>query len=174
MIFMWLPLHCNRDRLIYRVIIFRVHQFRLKGLLAIKEPRMKSQENLAAVKEAYAAFGRGDIPLVLEMMAEDVHWTTPGPRDLVPFAGEFKGRPAVAEYFTSLAATEETLAFEPHEFIVQGELVVACVFYRARVRATGRIYETETVHIFRFYNGRVIGFREYLDTALMAAAYKAA
>jgi uncharacterized protein len=135
---------------------------------------MMKQENLAAVKGAYGAFKRGDIPTVLSIMAEDIEWTTPGPKDVVPFVGRFKGRDAVAKFFEALATHEEIVTFEPHEFIVDGDVVVAGVYYKARVKSTGRIYEGETVHVFRFRNGKVASFREYLDTVQMAAAYKAA
>ena len=135
---------------------------------------MMKQENLAAVKGAYEAFKRGDIQTVLSIMAKDIEWTTPGQKDLVPFVGQFKGRRAVAKFFNALAANEDVVAFEPHEFIVDGNTVVAGVYYKARVKSTGRTYEGETVHVFRFRNGKVVNFREYLDTVRMASAYKAA
>jgi uncharacterized protein len=135
---------------------------------------MIENENLAAVKKAYEAFKRGDIPSVLSIMTDDIEWTTPGEKEQIPLVGQIKGRPAVAKFFEALAANEEVLAFEPHEFIVDRNMVTAGVYYRARVKSTGRTYEGETVHVFRFRNGKVASFKEYLDTVQMAAAYKAA
>jgi uncharacterized protein len=132
---------------------------------------MNTKENLAAVKSAYEAFKRGDIPSVLEMLTEDVHWISPGQKEVVPYVGQFKGKAAVATFFADLASSEDVLAFEPHEFVSEGDVVVACIFYRARVKTTGRIYEGEGVHMFRFYKGKIVSFREFLDTAVVAAAY---
>jgi uncharacterized protein len=135
---------------------------------------MKKHENLTAVKKAYKAFKRDDIQTVLSIMDDDVEWTTPGKKDLVPFVGQFKGRDAVAKFFEALAANEEVLAFEPHQFIADGDVVAAGVHYKGRVKATGRTYEGETVHVFRFRNCKVASFKEYLDTVMMASAYRAA
>jgi uncharacterized protein len=135
---------------------------------------MTEHDNLAAVKGAYGAFRRGDIQSVLAIMDEDVDWITPGQKEVVPFVGHFKGRPAVAEFFDSLSENEDVLAFEPREFLVDGDTVVAGVHYRARVKRTGLTYEGEAVHLFRFRNGKVASFKEYIDTVAMASAYRAA
>jgi ketosteroid isomerase-like protein len=39
---------------------------------------MDTQENMRVVKELYAAFGRGDVPGVAKLLAEDVIWRLPG------------------------------------------------------------------------------------------------
>ena len=39
---------------------------------------MSDQQNLQIVKDAYAAFGRRDIPTVLKALTDDVEWTIPG------------------------------------------------------------------------------------------------
>ena len=133
---------------------------------------MTANENVAKVKEAYEAFKRGNIQAVLATLADDIDWITPGPQDVIPFVGHFKGRAAVAKFFESLAASEEVLAFEPHDFVSEGDSVVACLRYRARVKKTGREYEDEGIHFFQFRDGKIAKFREYLDTALMASAYR--
>ena len=133
---------------------------------------MTAKENVAKVKEAYEAFKKGNIQAVLATMAEDIDWFTPGPNELIPFVGHYKGRSAVAKFFESLAASEEVLAFEPHDFVSEGDSVVACLRYRARVRKTGKEYEDEGVHIFHFRDGKIAKFREYLNTWLMAEAYR--
>jgi hypothetical protein len=48
--------------------------------------------NIEAVKSAYAAFGKGDIPGVLEILSPEVEWTIVGPPSVIPYAGHHKGR----------------------------------------------------------------------------------
>ena len=77
-------------------------------------------------------------------------------------------------YAAEFVLDSRMLAFEPHQFIADRDLVAAGVSYKARVKSTGRTYEGETVHVFRFHNGKVVSFKENLDTVMMASAYKAA
>jgi ketosteroid isomerase-like protein len=134
---------------------------------------MANQDNTKLVQEGYAAFSRGDVQAVLNMMADDVVWVTPGPRDILHMAGERHGRAQVAEFFSTLNEAEEVERFDPHEFIAQGDKVVALVSYRSRVRATGRTIETELAHVFTLRNGKIAEFREFFDTAVAVAAFQA-
>ena len=47
---------------------------------------MSEQTNVEVVHQAYAAFGRGDIPAVLSALTDDVEWTLQGP-PVIPWAG---------------------------------------------------------------------------------------
>jgi uncharacterized protein len=134
---------------------------------------MAEQENVRTVQEIYAAFGRGDIPALLNAVADDVEWSIAGTPD-VPHAGKRRGREEVAQFFPVLAATEEFEQFEPREFIAQGDQVVALGHLRSQVKATGRTYEQEWAQIWTLRDGKVTRLRTYEDTAAEAAAYRAA
>ena len=135
---------------------------------------MAEQENVKTVQEAYAAFGRGDIPAVLGLLSEDVSWTIPGPGDVVPFAGQYDGREGVGRFFAALGGAESVERFEPGEFIAQGDKVVVLGRYAGRIRANGQADEIEFVHVFTVRDGKIKSFRQYNDTAATVAAYRAA
>ena len=86
---------------------------------------MSEAENTQIAKDAYAAFGRGDIPAVLGVMTDDIEWVFPGPAEVLPNAGTFTGKEAVGAWFGTLDATVEFQVFEPREFIAQGDKLVA-------------------------------------------------
>jgi ketosteroid isomerase-like protein len=126
--------------------------------------------NTDRVLAMYAAFGRGDVRVILEGLAPDVTWTVPGPIS-IPIYGTRTGRAQVAEFFKALS---ENLAFEefsPREFIAQGERVIVFGYERAKTLPAGRIYESEWAHVFTFKNGQVLAFREYSDTAQVLQAF---
>jgi ketosteroid isomerase-like protein len=135
---------------------------------------MAEQDNVQTIKEAYAAFERGDIPSLLNMVSEDVEWHIPGPSDIVPFAGEFRGREGVGRFFAALGGAEDVEIFEPQEFIAQGDKVVVVGRYRGRVKANGQADDIEFVHIFTVRDRRITNYRQYNDTAQTVAAYSAA
>ena len=62
---------------------------------------MSEQQNLDVVQHVYAAFGRGDIEGIIDLMDPQVCWITPGPPDM-PSAGTRYGHAAVREFFDTL------------------------------------------------------------------------
>lgn len=132
---------------------------------------MAENENIRIIKDAYAAFGRGDIPALLAMLTNDVKWYLPGPSS-VPAAGTYVGPAQVAEFFTKLGQSDEVLAFEPRSYFADGNTVVVIGRYSARVRATGRTTDFEWVHVFTMRDACVAGWEEFYDTLEVSKAYQ--
>lgn len=131
---------------------------------------MSDQANLAIMKDAYAAFGRGEIDAVLSVHDPNTELEIAGPTD-IPWAGHFRGHDGVRKYFAAIEAEAEIDAFEPHAFLAEGDNVVVLGFEKLRSKRTGRSYETHWVHAFILANGKIVKFREYCDTATVAAAF---
>ena len=51
---------------------------------------MSERTNTEVVQQGYEAFGRGDIPALLQFLTVDVEWTQQGP-SVVPFSGTRHG-----------------------------------------------------------------------------------
>jgi ketosteroid isomerase-like protein len=132
---------------------------------------MSEQENVQTVKAAYAAFKRGDIPALLNLLVEDVTWIQPGPAATIATAGERHGRQQVAQYFALVNETFEVEEFEPQEFIAAGDRVVVLGRYRRRVKAMGRADESDWVHVFTVREGKITTHQAYADTAATLAAF---
>jgi ketosteroid isomerase-like protein len=56
---------------------------------------MSLEENAQTAQEGYAAFGRGDVPAILELLTDDIEWIEPGPPDVIPAAGTYRGKEEV-------------------------------------------------------------------------------
>lgn len=133
---------------------------------------MSEAQNTKVVQDAYAAFGRGDIPALLGYMTDDVQWQPViGTGKHVPFAGERRGKAAVAEFFKIVGETEDFQQFEPREFVAQGDKVVALGHYRAMTKSTGRTFDSPFVMVFTLRDGKVAAFREFTDSAAVNAAF---
>lgn len=133
---------------------------------------MSGQSNAEVVQNLFAAFGRADIPGVLELLADDVVWAFPGPT-VIPFAGERHGHAGATEFFTALGGAVEFERFEVRELVAQGDKVVALGFERGRARASGRTFENHWALVFTVRAGRVTHFRSYEDTAALVEAFRA-
>jgi ketosteroid isomerase-like protein len=129
--------------------------------------------NTETVQKIYAAFGRGDLPAILEHLAESVEWEYGGSPDDVPWLLPRRGREGAAQFFGSLAALEFQ-RFETKTLLEGSGMVVALIDIEATVKANGRrIRETDEVHIFHFDGaGRVVKFRHRVDTAQHRAAFR--
>ncbi len=121
------------------------------------------------VQSLFDAFGRGDIPFILERVSPECRWTTPGLA--VPYAGTYRGRDGAAQFFTRLAEAEEFLAFEPRQFFADGERVIALGYEKCRVRRTGKEASTEWAMLFRVQNGHVVEYQSWYDTEAYASAH---
>jgi uncharacterized protein len=133
---------------------------------------VSTDENTRLAQSAYEAFGRGDMPALAEVMADDIEWVNPGDPDIDPNAGTFKGKEAVLGWFGGLASTLDFTTFEPREFIAQDDKVVSLVYAEATVRNTGRAFVNHEAHVWTFRDGKLARFQTYLDTAATAAAHR--
>ncbi len=129
---------------------------------------MSEQQNLEIVRQGYDAFGRGDIPALLDLLDPQVTWVTPGPADL-PTAGSRRGHAAVGEFFQSLASLMDVLRMEPREFIAQGDRVVVVGDDEVRVKATGATLTGRWTHLFTVREGKVVAFEEMSDVSPIVA-----
>jgi ketosteroid isomerase-like protein len=84
---------------------------------------MNEQQNTDLVKDAYAAYARGDLESVLSCMTPQVEWELPAVPGL-SFTGKRTGCDQVAEYFRLAAEKQAMREFTPKQFIAQGNKVV--------------------------------------------------
>lgn len=121
---------------------------------------------IEAVKQIYAAFGRDDVPAILERLAEDVQWEY-GYRDhVVPWLEPRAGRAGAAAFFQAAHTELEFLNFAVTHVVGDASVVVALIDLDARVRKTGKvIQERGEAHIWHFdAAGRIHRFRHGADT----------
>jgi uncharacterized protein len=125
---------------------------------------------IETVQQIYAAFGRGDVPAILERLADDVEWeyaTGPNP---IPWLQPLKGRVEVPKFFEALFSNVEITRFEVGKIFGDTSTVVDLVNLEYTARATGRkVVEVDEVHVWHFNDaGQVQRFRHRADTWLQA------
>jgi ketosteroid isomerase-like protein len=131
---------------------------------------MSEHDNLDVVRVAYMAFRDRNFDALRNCLAEDVKWFAIGPPELIPTAGTRYGRDQVEQYFLTLDAREEIQSFEPEEFVVEEDKVVAMGSLVRRVDATGSLLRSPWVHVFILRKGKISDFRSFYDTAAAVSA----
>jgi len=126
---------------------------------------MSELDNLKVVRDAYLAYRERNFDALRNCLAEDVRWFAIGPPDVIPTAGTRYGRDQVEQYFETLAGMEAIQSFEPDEFIVEGDKVVAIGDLERHVDSTGSVIPSPWVHVYILRNGKISDFRSFYDTA---------
>ena len=132
---------------------------------------MSAEENKRTVRSIFEAFGRGDVPGVLQHVSEDVSWKAPGP-EVVPYFGDRRGHAGAVEFFTQLGTNVNFEQFEPGAFVAEGDRVVVLGRERGHVGRTGKTFDNEWALVFQFDGGgKVASFQCYENTAAIAEAF---
>jgi ketosteroid isomerase-like protein len=130
--------------------------------------------HIETIQKIYAAFGRGDIPGILEHIAEDLHAfsVVADASPEIPWHLKITKKRDVPKFFQALAAECDFSLFEPHAFAQGGDHVYATISFDVTFKRNGKkVSFRDAIHRFTFKNGRVIEWRGTEDTALTREAY---
>lgn len=121
-------------------------------------------ENVALLNRIYERYAAGDIKPLLDALAEDVEWESPGPLDALPWAGGCCGREAFATRLGQIGVAVRFVSITLERMIAQDDWVVTLAHYELEARATGIRQTYPKVDIFQLREGRIVRFREFYDT----------
>ena len=131
---------------------------------------MSENVNTQFVQRAYRNVETGDIASLLDQLAEDVLWELPEMAN-VPFAGTWRGRQQVRQFFDILAEAQDVVEFQPEDFFEKGNIVVVLGHFTMQVKATGNASRSAWVHVWTIDGNSVTRVREYVDTLAVSRAY---
>jgi ketosteroid isomerase-like protein len=118
-----------------------------------------SDQNLAVVRGAYESFGRGDIPAVLAVLADDVEWSAAP--TVLPHGVKVGSRDEVGSFFQGLGSTWSDFSVDVKDFLTNGDHV--CVVGRADGNLGGTRTGYGFVHYWTLRDGVCVRFDEYVD-----------
>jgi len=144
----------------------------VRSIRSIRQPqnRVSADASLALVRQAWEHIAAGDFEALLEIFADDIDWIIPDMPN-VPFAGRWRGRNGVQQFFRVVAEVQETLEFTPDQFLAQSETVVVLGRFSNRVKATGKRSNSEWVQVWTARDGKLVKMQEYVDTLAVSSAF---
>lgn len=120
-----------------------------------------SEQDVAILRTAYAAFNRGNVAAVLEAFDEQIEWTEPGggkaPR------GTFHGPASVAsDVFATIPEQFDEFQARPERFIDAGDgRVVVTGSFRGRTR-DGQALDAPFAHVWQMRDDKATRFEHYV------------
>lgn len=132
--------------------------------------------NLSSVQSIYEAFGKGDVPTILDLLADDVEWEVWEDNSAVaagvPWMLPRHGKAEVVKFFEAAGAMD-IVDLQVLNMMEGGNQVAVEFILEANLPTFGGgHYRDEELHLWTFNDdGKVTRLRHYTDTAKHIAAY---
>ena len=122
--------------------------------------------NVQTLKSVYAEADNGNVDGVLAAFAPDIEWREADGHPYQPDGRPWVGVDAVrTNLFDNLADEWDGFTVTPRAYHDAGDTVVVECRYTGVHNATGKRLDAQACHVWRFDNGKVTGFQQYVDTA---------
>lgn len=113
-----------------------------------------------ALREAYAALNRNDIPGFVSVFDPQIERIEPSD---FPQGGTYHGLEAVKEHVVKGRGTWAEGSCEPEQFIVAGDKVVVLAHVHVRLKDETEWREGRVADVYTFRNGKAIQYRTFFD-----------
>jgi uncharacterized protein len=134
---------------------------------------MNEKKNTEIIRKAYQYMLEGEIQSFLNLFADDIEWELPEMEN-VPFAGKWKGREGVGQFFKTILDLQDIIKFEPREYFAEGDSVVVLGHFLMRIKSAGKEFGSKWAHVWTVKNDKISYFYEFVDTAVVSKAHTAA
>lgn len=118
------------------------------------------EQRIAILRDAYAAFNRGDITAAVQSFDPDIDWSEPAE---FPRGGSYKGREAAKQYLTNSRASVAEVISEPEQFIPAGDRIVVFVYARVRPKNSTQWQEVRLADVYLFRDSTPIQMKAFAD-----------
>ena len=125
----------------------------------MEQPQVSNQF-IAELREAYAAFNRGDIDSALKPFDSRIEWSEPAE---FPGGGTYHGVDGVKRYLTQSKAGIAEGTSQPEQFVVAGNRVVVLVHVRVRRKGSETWHERRIADVYTVKDGKAIQMRAFVD-----------
>lgn len=128
--------------------------------------------NTETIAALYEAFGQGNIPFIVENVAETFTWTDPSDPAIVPYGGTHVGRDGFLYFFQQLGGQTQTTHWSVENYAADGDVVFATGQHGITVPKTGKNDLTHWAMRWQFAGGQVVAGESFYDTAGVAEAFR--
>lgn len=114
------------------------------------------------LRNAYAAFNRGDIDAAVRLLDPSIEWIEPAE---FPGGGAYHGVEGAKRYLMQSRASAAEVISEPEKFIFAGNRIVVFVHARVLPKNSNAWQETRLADVYTFENGRVTHIHAFVSRA---------
>lgn len=129
----------------------------------------ESSDAVSIVKRCYVGWSAGDIPAILNCLSDDCVYALNVPQDVLEFAGEHTGKPAIEQCLTAMLREFSYLAIAVDSLVANDGAARAQIVYYYRHNDSGQRLDGRLRHVWTLAAGRVVRLEEFHDVALLKA-----
>jgi len=115
---------------------------------------------IATLRDAYAAFNRGNIDAAVQGFDAQIEWIEPAE---FPGGGVYHGRDGVKHYLTQSRAAWTEGSSEPEQFITAGNRIVVLVHARVRPKGSNDWQDVRLADVYTVRGGKIVQMRAFAD-----------
>jgi ketosteroid isomerase-like protein len=122
--------------------------------------------NRALIEKIYDAFGKGDVPTVLNAFDPKIEWSEAEGNPYEMSGKAWVGGEAVTQnLFVRLAEEWDGFTVTPRTYHDAGDSVVVEGRYTGKHKSTGKSIDMQFCHVWTLSGGKATRFQQYCDTA---------
>jgi ketosteroid isomerase-like protein len=165
------------DMMLLRIVLLRQIEMRRQSAISIVvavrlcgcfEPQKQTtmeesshlQQTITALREAYAAFNRGDMDAAVASLDPQIEWIEPAE---FPGGGTYHGRDAAKGYLKQSRAAWSEVVSDPERFITAGDRVIVFVYARVRPKGGKEWQEVRLADVYTVRDGKLVAMRAFAD-----------
>jgi uncharacterized protein len=120
----------------------------------------RTEQRISILRDAYAAFNRGDIDAAVQSLNPNIEWCEPTE---FPGGGSYHGREGAKQYLTNSRASVAEVISEPEQFIPAGDRMVVFVYARVRPKDSATWQEVRLADVYLFRDLTPIQMKAFAD-----------
>ena len=129
-----------------------------------------TEDSVAVVKRGYEQFTTGDMDGLVKNYDDSLAtWDLAGE---TPWSGHYVGHAGIWDFLAKFSEGIDLTAFEPRQFIGEGDTVVVIGHLAGTAKTTGKAVDMDFVHVLTVKGGKQATFRDFHDTQASALAFK--
>jgi uncharacterized protein len=118
------------------------------------------EQRIAILRDAYAAFNRGDIDAAVQSLDPNIDWSEPAE---FPGGGAYHGREGAKQYLANSRASVAEVISEPEQFMIAGDRIVVFVYARVRPNNSTTWQEVRLADVYLFRGLTPIQMKAFAD-----------
>ena len=122
--------------------------------------QQQTEQAIAELRAAYAAFNRGDIDTAVRWLDPQVEWTEPAE---FSGGGTYHGIEGAKRYLSQSRAGADEVISEPERFIVSGDRIVVFVHARVLPKNSNTWQDVRLADVYTFHDGKVTQMRAFAN-----------
>lgn len=115
---------------------------------------------IQALREAYAALNRNDIPAFVQLLDPQIEWIETD----IPQGGTYRGLWAVEAHLSQARASWAEGSCEPQRFIASGDRIIVLLHVQVRLKHETDWREGHIADVFTFRDGKAIEKRSFVNS----------